>query len=327
MVQLSVIVPVYNKAAYLEQTIQSILNQTVTAFELILINDGSTDESLSILNKWSAIDKRIFIINQLNTGVSAARNRGIDHASGDFIGFIDGDDTIEPDMFELLLKNAVQYDADISVCRLKVNMNGRLFAPVEDREIKLLNHTEALRLCLLGDLDRSANNKIYKAEILKNIRFEGQMYEDILFTCKAFIAANKTVFQNVVKYNYMVRGNSVSMSSFGTKYFETINVSKKMVDLVSKTDGELAVYAEVFDVVANISLLNLLLLSDKKKYTEGYELVVKNLSAYSDFILKSPYIEKKHKYAFQVYSVSPKLYTLLMYTYCKITGSELISRI
>ena len=327
MVQLSIIVPVYNKAAYLEETIQSILNQTFTSFELILVNDGSTDGSLAICDKWQEADKRVFVIDQLNAGVSVARNKGIDHASGIYIGFIDSDDTIEPDMFELLLKNAAKSNADISVCRLKVNINGRVLAPVEDAEVKPLSHTEALKLCLQGDLDRSANNKIYKSEILRNIRFEGQMYEDILFTFKAFIVADKTVCQNVVKYNYMIRGNSVSMSSFGVKYFETIRVSKQIVGLVSKSDNELVPYAKAFDVVANISLLNLLLLSDKTKFTEEYDVVVKNLSGYSNFIIKSPYLEKKHKYAFWVFSFSPKLYTVLMYTYCKITGSELIDRI
>jgi len=324
---LSIIVPVYNKEAYIEDCIRSILNQTFIDFELILVNDGSTDNSGLICRHFKTGDNRITVINQPNAGASAARNTGIQVATGQYIGFIDSDDTIEPDMYELLIKNALQYDADISVCRLRVIFPNKTVSPAESKGAVLLNHDEALSACLKGDLDRSANNKIYKSAIAKGIEFEGRIYEDILYTCKAFIYAQITAFENVVKYNYIVRDNSVSMSSFNPKYIETIDVSGKMVEMVSAHSKNCVPEAQAFDIVANISLLNLLLLAEKDKYVGTYNRVVNTLKSYRSLIGLSTGLASKHKYAIRLFSASPKLYTWLMYLYCIATGAEVTKRV
>jgi glycosyltransferase involved in cell wall biosynthesis len=324
---LSIIIPVYNKEAYIEDCVHSILNQTFTDFELILVNDGSTDNSGSKCRQLKTEDDRIIVINQSNAGASAARNAGLKAATGRYIGFIDSDDTIESDMYQLLVNNALHYDADISVCRLKVIFPNKIVGPTESRGAVLLNHDEALSACLKGDLDRSANNKIYKAAIAQQIEFEGRIYEDIFYTCKAFIQAQTTIFENVVKYNYIVRDNSVSMSTFNPKYIETIDVSGKMVEMVSAHSKKCIPEAQAFDIVANISLLNLLLLAEKNKYMASYKRVVSTLKKYRPFINLSAGLASKHKYAFKLFSVSPKLYTWLMYLYCIATGAEVTKRV
>lgn len=323
---LSIIVPVYNKERFIDECIQSILNQTLTDFELILVNDGSTDGSYTVCKKFAERDSRIRLIDQRNGGASAARNKGIDNANGKYIGFIDADDTIEPDMYELLIRNAEAGNADISVCRLQVFFPNKRITPSQSAGVKVLNHTEALVACLRGDLDRSANNKIYRREVIKDIRFEGHIYEDILYTCKTFLAANKTVFENVVKYNYLVRENSASMSAFNPRYLETIAVSKKMVELVGQKDKDVLIEAQKFDVVANISLLNLLLLVDRDPYEREYDQVVKTLKDYRHLMNNMNGLAAKHKIAFKLFSISPKLYTRLMHWYCVITGAEVVKR-
>ncbi len=326
MPALSVIIPIYNKERYVDDCINSVLSQTFTDFELILVDDGSTDNSGAVCDAYLAKDERIKVIHQVNAGVSAARNTGLNVAKGTYIGFIDSDDTIEPDMYELLVKNAEAHEADISVCRMRVVFPNKVVAPPESKEVMTLNHQQALSACLKGDLDRSANNKIYRAAIARQFEFEGQMYEDILYTCKVFLTAKQTVVQHKVKYNYLVRSNSTSMSAFSLKYMQTVKVSAEMVKLVGEHTPACLPEAKAFDIVANISLLNLLLLAGKEKFSQPYQQVTNTLHQYKQFIGQTHAVERKHKYAYKAFSLFPGLYTWLMYAYCRLTGAEVIKR-
>ena len=121
--KISIIVPVYNVEKYLDECIQSIINQTHKNIEIILINDGSTDNSLSILRKYEGIDKRIIVINQENKGLSASRNIGIKKSTGKYISLIDADDIIHPRMIELLYKEIKNNNCDISICMFQNFIN------------------------------------------------------------------------------------------------------------------------------------------------------------------------------------------------------------
>jgi len=323
---LSIIVPVYNKEKYIEDCINSILGQTLRDFELILVNDGSTDTSYQKCREYLAKDSRIILIDQKNAGVSAARNKGLSVARGAYIGFIDSDDTIEADMYDILIRNIIASGADISVCRLRVVFSDKIVSPAESEGVIIYGHDDALAHFFKQQFDVSANNKIYKAGLLKNVEFEGRIYEDILFVCRVFAAADTVVFENTVKYNYLVRESSVSMSKFDLRYMETIAVSARMVDLMVRENTKAITKAKGFDVITNISLLNLLLMAGRKKYSAQYSQVVGNLKAYHSFIITSGCVGRKHKYAFLLFSASPGLYRTLMYTYCLLTGSELIKR-
>lgn len=323
---LSIIVPVYNKEKYVGECIKSILNQTFKDFELILVNDGSTDNSAELCRNYAKMDRRIILIDQSNAGVSAARNRGVIEAQGQYIGFIDSDDTIEPRMYELLINNALTQDAEISVCRMQTVFPKKTISPKEESELKKYNHVQGLSNCLKGNLDRSANNKIYIARIAKCIKFEGTMYEDILYTCRAFLIAQSTVVEDKIMYNYIVRDNSASMSKFSAAYMQTIEVSRKMVELVKRTAPECLSEAKEFDITANLSLLNLILLSGKRNFSEELLKIVSTLNGYKTFIKTKDSIRKKHKYALSFFSFSPWLYTKTMYIYCLLTFSEAIER-
>ena len=116
----SIIVPVYNAAAFLEGCLESILNQSLTNIEVLVVNDGSTDDTLSIINKFAAADDRVVLINGTNQGVSAARNKGLDVARGEYIGFVDADDWIEEKMYDRLYAAAINAGADWAVCNVNV---------------------------------------------------------------------------------------------------------------------------------------------------------------------------------------------------------------
>ena len=125
-IKVSVIVPVYNTFRYLEQCLNSILNQTLKEFEVICVNDGSTDDSAKILEKYSQKDKRIVVINQENAGASAARNAGLDCAKGRYIAFVDSDDYIKKNFLEVLYTTAVNTEADITACDIIYEKDGKL---------------------------------------------------------------------------------------------------------------------------------------------------------------------------------------------------------
>ena len=326
MAYLSIIVPVYNKENYIDDCIESILSQSFTDFELIIVNDGSTDGSALKCKKYAAQDSRVILIDQPNAGVSSARNRGLSIAKGAYTGFVDSDDKIENDMYELLVKNARTFEADISACRIRTVFPYNSISPNETLGPISYNRHESLLKFFKGDLDMNLNNKIYRTAIVRTILFTGHIYEDILFMCKAFLQGGRTVIENVVKYNYIIRDNSVSMSKFNEKYFETVGVSAEMVALVAKEAADIIAEAKVFDVTTNISLLNLLLLGEKKQYADQYHAVVKRLKGYEYLLKNAGLIRRKHRYAFRLFSLSPELYAGLMYIYCRITRSEVVKR-
>jgi glycosyltransferase involved in cell wall biosynthesis len=326
MAVLSIIIPVYNKEQYIDGCLTSILNQIFTDFELILVDDGSTDGSAAVCRRFAETDNRITLISKPNGGVSSARNTGLSKADGKYIGFIDSDDAIEPDMYELLIRNAEQYQADVSICRLKTIFPDKTVAPAEQKGVEVYEHEQALSLFLKGELDMSANNKIYKAELAKQIQFSGHVYEDILYLSKVFLKAEQSVFENVVKYHYIVRENSVSVKQFNSRYLETIAVSAEMVKMVKFKAPNCLPEAQAFDVTANLSLLNLLLLAGTNVYPQAYQQVVDTLNGYSQFIKNSTAVRKKHKLAYRLFSLSPWLYTKAMHMYSIITGAETTKR-
>lgn len=326
MAYLSIIVPVYNKEKFIEACIDSILSQSFKNFELILVNDGSTDTSAVKCRQYATLDSRIVLINQPNGGVSSARNKGLQVATGEYTAFVDSDDTIESDMYEILIKNALTCNADISSCRIRTMFPDKTISPDESPwPIKYGRH-DSLLAFFNNDFDLNLNNKIYRSVIARQVLFAGHIYEDILYMCKVFLRAENTVIENVVKYNYIIRDNSVSMSKFNPKYMETVDVSAEMLRLVADERQDIVSAAKAFDVTANISLINLLLITEKDLYLDQYNKAVNKLNAYKDLIKNSGLIRKKHRYAFRLFSISPALYTGLMYLYCRITKSEVINR-
>ena len=147
--KISVIVPIYNTERYLSECIDSIIRQTYRNLEIILVDDGSTDKSFTICNNYAMLDERIQVVHQANQGVSAARNNGLSRASGDLISFVDSDDTLDDDMYELLVRVIEEYNADIVHCGYKHIVGEEVRLVHDTRKIIMQDNTEALR-CLVG---------------------------------------------------------------------------------------------------------------------------------------------------------------------------------
>ena len=177
--KISVIVPVYNVEKYLSKCIDSILSQTYKNLEIILVDDGSPDSSPKICDKYKERDNRIKVIHKKNGGLASARNAGMDIATGKYIGFVDSDDMIAEDMYEVLLENMIKSNAEIAVC-YKTDILENL--QTGKGIVEELNKTQALKKMVLGiEFGSHACDKLFKREILvSDIRFpEGKTYEEL----------------------------------------------------------------------------------------------------------------------------------------------------
>lgn len=221
--KLSIIVPVYNAEKYLDRTIKNILEQTFTDFELLLIDDGSKDCSGSICDNWSKKDSRIKVIHQENTGVGGARNTGLDIAQGEYIGFVDNDDLIHPQMYEILLGVADKENADIVMSEeRKVDEHwDRIASYIEELSISyelLDKRAQFERLFSNSQKDgpyMAIWNKIYRKKMIGNVRFPLTGSEDMVFNSRLFRTDEKFVLidENINLYYWVQRVDSQSHNS------------------------------------------------------------------------------------------------------------------
>lgn len=211
MTKISVIIPVYNVETYLRKCLDSVVNQTLKEIEIIIINDGSTDNSLQIIEEYAAKDDRIKVINQANQGQSAARNRGIEIAQGEYIGFVDSDDWIDLDFYEKLYERAKAYDADIAAANSIQHVKNKIVPLVTyEKESYAVNLQKKIKLCYIP-YSNSTCNKIFRRSKINehDLRFkEGLTSEDMLFLLQVAFYLESLVTVPEVTYNYFIRDDS-----------------------------------------------------------------------------------------------------------------------
>ena len=214
---ISVIVPVFQVAEYLDQCITSIVSQSYRNLEIILVDDGSTDECPAICDAWEARDTRIKVLHQANEGLSCARNAGLKLATGELIGFVDSDDWLESQMYEKLAQALLETGADLATCRFQREKDGTPTSPLQgntsDTKI-VIPPEEALKTLLLWDNNKIANcvwNKLYCRKLIEDIEFiEKQLYEDVPWTAQVIGRANSCVCLDTVLCHYRQREGSLS---------------------------------------------------------------------------------------------------------------------
>ena len=213
MPKVSVILPVYNASKYVREALDSVINQTLSDIEIICINDGSTDNSLEILEEYAQKDARIRIHSQENRGPSAARNVGMEIATGEYIGFIDADDKIDLNFYEELYKNAAKYGADIAAASIyRIKGHKRKFI-LRIPRVKVIEKTSKKYRALNLPHWSYVWNKIYNTKVLKDLGFqfpEGKLYEDIVFTHEILHSTKKLVVVPKVKYYYYINSDSIT---------------------------------------------------------------------------------------------------------------------
>ncbi len=217
-VLISIIMPIYKAEDYLNNSITSILNQTLENFELILVDDGSPDNSGKICDELALNDNRIKVIHKENGGASTARNAGLDIAQGEFIAFVDSDDWIEPNMFETLFNLAKEHNADISQCN---------YIKVENEDEKIINDDKEIIISFnnIESLNNLYNemyvstvvlwNKIYKKSLFNKIRFPNmRIFEDEAIMYKLLFESKKLVYTNKKLYYYRNTPDSIMDAKF-----------------------------------------------------------------------------------------------------------------
>ena len=223
--KISVIIPVYNAEPFLPACLDSVLAQTHQNLEIILINDGSTDGSGAVCDRYAAMDGRIRVVHQENGGVSRARNTGLKLAAGELVSFIDSDDTMVPEMYELLVRLMKEHDADITHCGYKHLVRDEVRLVNNTKKTHIQNREEALHCFVSGTLFGGGLwNKLYRRELLEGLSFREDLKinEDILFNFEAFRKTERSVFADFPLYNYVAR--------FGTSAVFTTSGEKKIRD-------------------------------------------------------------------------------------------------
>lgn len=205
---ISVIVAVYNIEKYIAKCIESIINQTYKDLEIILVDDGATDSSGQICEEYAKKDSRIKVIHRVNGGLSAARNTGIEWAHGDFIAFVDGDDWIEPTMYEEMINQALEKKADFVACRYRCIYKDYVIDGSTDAVIVFEKPLSMLIKYLEEDekvlIQHAAWNKLYHRDLLGEERFpEGKWYEDVVFSAKILSKVHKGVYVDHALYDYV----------------------------------------------------------------------------------------------------------------------------
>lgn len=215
---ISIIIPAFNIEQYIERCLKSVINQTYSEIEIIVVDDGSTDKTSTIIDFVAEHDSRIKVIHKKNGGVSQARIDGIHHASGEWIGFVDGDDYVEPHMFEYLIRNAIQYQADISHCGYQMIFpNGHIDYYYNTGIVEKQNHEKAMQELLSGErVEPGLWNKLFRKSLFQhvlskeNILCKIKINEDLLMNYWLFKAAKNSIYEDICLYHYLLRKGSAA---------------------------------------------------------------------------------------------------------------------
>lgn len=240
---ISVIIPIYNVEEYLDECVQSVINQTYENLDIILVDDGSTDTSGKICDKYGDLDKRIQVIHKKNGGLSDARNAGLLQAKGDIIGFVDGDDYIDKEMYQTLYNLLLENACDIAYCTYQKIGEEDVYIPTKNVEV--LSKEEALTYYVKGyknyRMSPAVWQRIFKKEVIADFKFPvGICYEDLVWGAQVYNQCEKVVFVDEQLYYYRIRKNSITGKDYNNA------VSKRVItDHLKQYKNEINFLSEI----------------------------------------------------------------------------------
>lgn len=311
---ISIIVPIYNVGKYLPRCIESILNQTFNNFELILVNDGSTDNSGVVCDDYEKKDTRIKIVHKSNGGVSSARNAGLYVAKGEYIGFVDPDDYIDKNMYEKLYRLCIDNNSDIAICRFNREINGKIQNKESTEEIIELNNMEAMNELFKGNLYRfSLCNKLFSKKCFNDVLFpEERIHEDLSTTYKLFDNSKKTVYINYCGYIYVRRENSILTSTYNEKRLQAFIAWDEIIEFIDKNYYEIieqVIATFTYWCVDNI-LYILNQVNNSKKKNNYLNIIQKYTTKYYIYIKRNNILSRSYKLRIRIFNINYKLFIL-----------------
>jgi len=309
---ISIIVPIYNAEKYLSECIKSILCQTYKNIQLILINDGSTDNSLDICNYYKTIDNRILIIDKPNEGVSAARNIGIKYAEGEYIGFVDSDDYIQENMYELLLK---QMKNDKSqVCAMTSYTISSFEKHNSIYKDKIISGNEALKHLLLLRFPTSLWAYLYSKDVIKNsyLNDEIHFFEDFELNYRVLSISSTVSICDQKLYNYRSNEGSINRQEINDKRTTCLKIYEIIIENLDDKNRKLVKYALHFRahfLISVIASLSKSIDADDKYYNIAH----KNAKGMLWEAMFSRFVSAKYKAIILMCSVNPYLLCKILY--------------
>ena len=307
---ITVVVPIYKVEQYLDDCVQSILNQTYRNLEIILVDDGSPDRCGEMCDEYAKKDARIQVIHQKNKGLSGARNSAIDVAKGEYITFVDSDDYLAKDMVETLYNDIQKYDVELATVgfesffedgtRASNPHNGKVFVYTREQALDSFLFNDYMTPCVWG--------KLYKTSLWNTVRCpEGKLFEDQFTTYKLIDQCEKVVYDSTPRYYYRKRAGSIGHSSFTKKTYELYDAIHEEYQYISQKYPNECPNIAVARITWEIVFVNMMLRSnavDPKVVAEVQSYARNNLEK----VLKCGYINKTRKiqiglfaYAFWLY--------------------------
>lgn len=308
----SVVVPVYNVEAYLDRCVESLVNQTLENIEIVLVDDGSTDGSPALCDAWAEKDARIRVVHKENGGLSDARNVGVDFARAEWVGFVDSDDHVSPEMYEVLYHNLQETHADMSICGIYDVYANRIEEP-NRADYEVLTSEEAIKLCLHGkDISVTAVNRLYPASVFDYVRFpKGKTTEDG-FTAIDFLShANKIVVDYRPQYYYEHRVGTLSTHPYDIRSCDVIDAYEHNLEIVKQKYPSALEVALFRCYWARFTVLDSMLIEGAQRDDARRHEIIDYLRSHYTDIMRNPYVGQGRKIAMKALMVSWHLYGAL----------------
>lgn len=319
---ISIIVPCYNVERYLDKCIKSIINQTISNIEIILVNDGSTDNTGKICTCYAKLDKRIKVINKENGGISSARNSGIAVASGKYIGFVDSDDYIEPNMYEILYKNLVKYNVDIAQCSYNVFCGNNIIPIKKSNHKKIFNNEEGVKNILEADIFfPSVWNKLYKRSIVDIYFRTYNISEDRVFNIEVFKNAKSSIYLDDCKYNYVQNENSLVNSAYSKKNIDVLLGFRYITGFITSNYPYLEKHALKNEIVESfVQIGSIYYLKKQNQFKKELNSILSRLEEIEMNYPKVDILDKKYQWLLKIIHINKKVFLLVLNILFKLRG-------
>lgn len=292
----------------MEFCIKSLVSQTYKNIEIILVNDGSTDASGDICEKWNAHDSRVVYIQKSNGGAASARNAALDRCRGQYIAFVDSDDYIDENYIEVLWTAVKDADADISVCGWKNETESIQVPPDSAKGNVIYSRVEALNKLLYQEkFDTAMWAKLYKAHLFEEIRFpEGNIYEDIAIIYKIFDMVERVSYTDYEGYHYLLRETGTTLKNFSAKKMDLIDVVEEMEEYILQNCPEVQSAMRSKFVRANFHIY--LQIPRDKEFAAERMRIEKNIDKYRKSVRKDDRTRRGTKAALILSGISYGLF-------------------
>lgn len=288
---ITIIIPVYNVEKYLDRCVESVLRQTYSNLEIILVDDGSPDKCPEMCDEYAKVDKRVKVIHKENGGLSDARNVGLCVAKGKYVSFVDSDDWIPINSIEVLYANLVETNSDISSGVLLEVFQYENESQFKNNYVKYETEESLKNLCLLHGLSNSASGKLYDIKLFENIKYPvSKLYEDLGTTYKVFAKTKNVVVSDMIVYFYFQNQDSIVHKKYSSKRLDAFAFAQEQESFIAKNYPKLKQFARYRTFYECLSILNDMPFNcTDKKNIKNY------IKKYRKSVLKIPELYKKQR--------------------------------